>query len=95
MFYDSCYIPFPGELIGVDYLLKQTGQPPQDMTPDSEAPDIDDVEATTEEFEDTPQEDTPDLTIGSLMESDPLRMTSAQEPTDQTPKHHEVIGHLF
>ncbi|KAK2145310.1 hypothetical protein LSH36_688g00005 [Paralvinella palmiformis] len=54
-------------------------------------PDIDDVEATGEEFEDTPQEDTPDRTIGSLMESDPLRMTGAQEPTDQTPKHHEVI----
>ena len=59
------------------------------MSPDSEAPDIDDIEATDEGFEDAPQEDTPGHTIGSLMESDPLGMTGAQEP-----KHQEVTGHF-
>jgi len=60
------------------------------MSPDSEAPDIDDIEATDEGFEDAPQEDTPGHTIGSLMESDPLGMTGAQEPN-----HQEVTGHFF
>ncbi|KAK2147408.1 hypothetical protein LSH36_555g04015 [Paralvinella palmiformis] len=35
-----------GELTGIEYLLKQTGQPLQDMTTDIEGPDIDDVEST-------------------------------------------------
>jgi hypothetical protein len=42
------------------------------MTLVSEAPDIHDVEATDEGFEETPQEDTHHLTIGSLVESEPL-----------------------
>jgi len=51
LFLQVCYgilvIVFsPGELTGIEYLLKQTGQPLQDMTTDIEGPDIDDVEST-------------------------------------------------
>ncbi|KAK2151664.1 hypothetical protein LSH36_355g00024 [Paralvinella palmiformis] len=53
------------------------------MTSESEAPDIDGVEATDEGFEDAPQEGTRERTSGSLMESDLLGMTGAREPIGQ------------
>jgi len=63
--------------------LRQTGQPLQNITSESEAPDIDGVEATDEGFEDAPQEGTRERTSGSLMESDLLGMTGAREPIGQ------------
>ncbi|KAK2149925.1 hypothetical protein LSH36_431g02002, partial [Paralvinella palmiformis] len=86
---ESIGIPLPGQLIGVEYLLKQTGQTLQGMMPDSEAPDIDDVGATDERFEDRSQENTPDHTIGSLMVSDPLWMSGTRAP-----KHQDVTSHF-
>ncbi|KAJ7996486.1 hypothetical protein DPEC_G00237560 [Dallia pectoralis] len=59
----------PG-LLGVNYLLSQTGQPLQSMDPDSEENDqlLEDQEEQEDEgFE----EDVQDLTIGSVLKEPP------------------------
>ncbi|KAK2143797.1 hypothetical protein LSH36_812g00039 [Paralvinella palmiformis] len=48
------------------------------MTPDSKAPDIDDIEANDEGFEGTPQEDTHTLPLLKLVDVKGLLLTDSQ-----------------
>ncbi|KAL0970157.1 hypothetical protein UPYG_G00238140 [Umbra pygmaea] len=77
---------YTGELIGVDYLFRQTGQPIQSVDPDQEETDqqLEDLSIEDDEEDDEGFEDyTMDLTLGSLL--DDISTTTQPPPSSPQP----------
>ncbi|XP_062308973.1 uncharacterized protein LOC134013581 [Osmerus eperlanus] len=80
--YVPSFIPprkYTGELLGVNYLLRQTGQPLQDMDPDSEETDqlLEDHATEEEQADEGFEDEGQDLTIGSVSEDFPSSALSS------------------
>ena len=68
----------------------------KNMTLVSVAPDIHDVEATDEGFEETPQEDIHHLTIGSLVESEPFGwLVLSNKSANHTKTRRSLVTYFF
>ncbi|XP_056310462.1 uncharacterized protein LOC130221922 [Danio aesculapii] len=88
--YDKSYMsvsfcsPFVGELLGVDYLLSQTGQP-MALNPDSEETEemLEDVDKGGEEDEGFGKDEVYDITVPSLSDDPNFSISSHFLPTSE------------